>query len=143
QAVDHLIEARSLLQALLADEKYRNETSLSLMHNVTFDLSFQALFVGEPELANGAADTAVATANDDYGKLYPLSNKAHALMLLGRVSEAEACYRKHGATRINDRAWATAILEDFKLLKEAGISHPLMEKMRPVMETAVRTQTAK
>ena len=83
-----------------------------------------------------ARDFAMAlTASDEALELAPLyvsfqTNRAHALMMLGRIDEARAIYlRYRGQTVEGDETWETAIAGDFAEMRKAGITHPLMDEI--------------
>jgi tetratricopeptide (TPR) repeat protein len=56
------------------------------------------------------------------------ANRAHALMLLGRVDQARAIYLQYRGTQDvrNNKPWETVVLEDFAELRKANLTHPLM-----------------
>ena len=58
------------------------------------------------------------------------TNRAHALMLIGRLDEARAIYLKHRGERMpNDKEWETAIRDDFAELRGKGLTSPLMDEI--------------
>ncbi len=63
------------------------------------------------------------------------SNKAHALMFLGRLDEATRAYasgRGHfqkDNQGDNQKSWEKIIEADFAALRRAGLSHPFMKKI--------------
>jgi len=52
-------------------------------------------------------------------------------MFLGRVEEARALYLAHrGAKNVaGEKAWETAVTEDFAELRAAKLMHPLMDEI--------------
>ena len=64
-------------------------------------------------------------------KIWVHGNRAHALMLLGRVDEARALYlRYRGEKSVQaEKPWETVVLEDFAEMREAGLTHPLMNEI--------------
>jgi tetratricopeptide (TPR) repeat protein/CHAT domain-containing protein len=86
-------------------------------------LSWYALFARTPVEAVDASERAL--------KLIPAlwaidSNRAHALLLLGRTDEARKLYLAHKGKRISaasDETWEDAIAKDFDALRAAGIVH--------------------
>jgi len=57
------------------------------------------------------------------------SNRAHALMFIGRDEEAKALYLLHKGKPLSEtdnRLWEQVIAEDFAALGKAGLSHPMM-----------------
>jgi tetratricopeptide (TPR) repeat protein len=91
-------------------------------------LAYDFLMVETFARALEASDLAISLAPDE---LWPHTNRAHALMFLGRVDEARALYlRYRGEKNVqDDKPWETVILEDFAELRKAGLSHPLMEEI--------------
>jgi tetratricopeptide (TPR) repeat protein len=78
-------------------------------------------------------------AGDDGLKLTPSNNmldtnRAHALLFLGRTQEAEALYRKHLGESIGDKSWGETILDDLNALSAAGLSSPEFPAIRAMME---------
>jgi tetratricopeptide (TPR) repeat protein len=63
-------------------------------------------------------------------KIWFHTNRAHALMFLGRVDEARAVYLRYRGENVqNGKAWETVVLEDFAELRKAGLTHPLMDEI--------------
>jgi len=66
-------------------------------------------------------------ASTDTGKHYdpenlPLdTNRAHALMFLGRTDEADKLYASHHGKKIGEQTWEEVILDDFKALEAEGL----------------------
>jgi tetratricopeptide (TPR) repeat protein len=80
------------------------------------------------------ADQAITLAPAKVG-LY--TNRAHALMFLGRVEEARVLYLKYRGERNvrkdksseTAKSWEAAILEDFAELRQNGLTNPLMDEI--------------
>ena len=96
--------------------------------NVLGGLSHTLLFVRDFAKALESADEAIALAPDE---IWLHTNRAHALMFLGRVDEARALYLKHrGAKNVGGKgSWETVILDDFAELRKAGLTSPLMDEI--------------
>ena len=75
--------------------------------------------------ALGAADQAISLAPEE---IWLYSNRAHALMFLGRTGEARALYLKYRDKKdVQDgKSWPVVILEDFGDLRKNGLANPLM-----------------
>jgi tetratricopeptide (TPR) repeat protein len=75
-----------------------------------------------------AADQALAIAPD---LIYVYGNRAHALMLLGRVDEARALYLKYRGREkvVGEKSWETSVLDDFAEIRKARLTHPLMAEI--------------
>jgi tetratricopeptide (TPR) repeat protein len=79
-----------------------------------------------------AADQAIALAPN---KIWLYTNRAHALMFLGRIDEARALYQQYrGVKNVwRGKSWETAILEDFADLRMAGLTQPLMDEIEKAL----------
>lgn len=95
------------------------------------DLSFYALFAKRYQSALDAADRAIELRPND---LVPVTNRTHALMFLGRIDEARTNYLAHRGEKMRDHDWNYNILDDFKQLRKAGVSHPLMDEIESVLQ---------
>jgi tetratricopeptide (TPR) repeat protein len=93
------------------------------------NLAYRAILGRQFEFALKAADEAIAHAPD---KMWLYINRAHALMLLGRVGEARALYLKYRGRQkvMDDKSWEVAVLEDFAEMSKASLSHPLMDEIK-------------
>lgn len=131
------MESRALLDPLFAKDS-ANKQVKSLLSSVNFNLSFQSIFGRQFSEALSAAERAVELAEDDYGRVWPAGNKAHALMFLDRRQEARALYRQHASAVIGNRSWAAGILDDFRQFRAAAITHPLMEEVETLMNEALQ-----
>jgi tetratricopeptide (TPR) repeat protein len=90
-----------------------------------------------------ARDFAGALASSEAGRrldesYLPLdTNRAHALLFLGRTQEAEAIYLQHRGKKVganSDKKWEEAILEDFKALKKERVTHPEMMRIQKLLK---------
>jgi tetratricopeptide (TPR) repeat protein len=71
------------------------------------------------------SDEATALAPD---QLWLLSNKAHALMFLGRSEQARKIYIEHvGEAVSGGEKWERTILDDFATFKKLGMNNPEMK----------------
>jgi hypothetical protein len=85
--------------------------------------------------ALAAADLAISLAPNE---IWRYSNKAHALMFLGRVNEARAIYLQHrGEQSPGHKVWEEAILNDFAELRENGFTRPLMNEIQRLFNKPV------
>jgi TPR repeat protein len=88
-----------------------------------------ALFARDFALALSSAERAAALLPNDPGVE---ANRAHALMMLDRTAEARKLYlarRGRPAAPGSGKTWETVIAEDFRELRQAGITHPLMAEV--------------
>jgi hypothetical protein len=79
-------------------------------------------------IALECADQTLSLAPD---LIWLQGNRAHALMFLERGDAARAVYlRYRGEQRVvGDKSWEAAVLEDFTELRQAGLTHPLMDEI--------------
>lgn len=99
-------------------DKPNEYTSTSLV-----SLSFHAIFARQ---YNTALDAATRAIDLNPAKLEPYTNRAHALMFLGRADEAKTAYLAHRGEKMGKHDWNYYIADDFKQFRAAGITHPLM-----------------
>jgi len=56
--------------------------------------------------------------------------RAHAVMFLNNSNEARVLYKQHRVGKAApERTWQSVILEDFETMRDAGLSHPLMDEI--------------
>jgi TPR repeat protein len=114
------VEARETLR----DGKPGNET-VATLHG----LSWAALLAHEYARALAAAERARAIQP---GNLVAETNRAHALMLLGRDEEARAIYvanRGKSLLESGNLLWERVIADDFQALRNGGVTHPMMSEI--------------
>lgn len=88
-------------------------------------LSWYALFARQYADALDAAERSLKLKPD----LAEETNHAHALMMLGRTAEAKALYYAHKGEPLQGKTWQQVIVNDFGLLRNAGIKNSLMEEI--------------
>jgi hypothetical protein len=74
-------------------------------------------------------------------KLHPASlplqtNRAHALLFLGRTAEAEELYRKYIGQKIeadSQKTWEQVVLDDFDQLEKDGLHNPQFDRIRDIL----------
>jgi len=89
-----------------------------------------------------ARDFTGAVASADAGlkidpRYLPLeTNKAHALLFLNRVAEAEDIYRRNigKKMRTSRDLWQTVILDDFNQLEAGGLKRPEIDRFRTMLK---------
>ena len=89
-------------------------------------LSWYALFARQYATALDAAERSIKLKPDD---LEPETNRAHALMFLGRATEAKTIYVAHKGEPLNGKKWEEVIADDFVQLRKVGIESPLMAEI--------------
>jgi tetratricopeptide (TPR) repeat protein len=103
------------------------------------NLSWEALFARD---FNKAYDAATRSIKLDPSDPVPITNQAHALMLLGRTEEARAIYLAHKGESLQGKTWERVISEDFAKLRKAGITHPMMAETEDTLGTASQASAA-
>jgi TPR repeat protein len=96
------------------------------------NLAWEAVLARDPELALNAADSALQRRPD---LLWIESNRALALMYLGRAVEARTLFLSHKGKVLPDRdkLWEQVIGKDFEALRKAGIEHPQMAEIEAAL----------
>ena len=105
-------------------------------------LSRYALFAREFAQALDAAERALKA---DPELLWIATNRAHALMYLGRAAEAREAYLMHRDKRImqnENKTWQQVIGEDFDELRKAGLDHPQMAEIEAALGIATQVSKA-
>lgn len=128
-------EASILLRALQRDPDRKNfpDPTEMLIHSLG-NSSYHSLFAGQDKEALAVAEEALQLSP---GELSIMTNKAHALMYLGRTDEALRIYLEHKGKPLGSKTWDESIAADFAELKAAGRAHPLMDRV-PVAIGAAR-----
>jgi len=95
--------------------------------------SFFWLLAGQPPRALQTAETGLKI---DTSHLPLDAHRAHALLFLGRVAEAEEIYRRHIGAKMDDdkTTWERTILGDFDALEKAGVDHPEFPRLRTLLK---------
>ncbi len=91
-------------------------------------LSYNFVLARDFAKALEAADLAIKLKPE---MIWVHSNRAHALMLLGRTDQARALSLKYRDQKNvqDDKPWTTVILDDFADLRKKGLTDPLMTKI--------------
>jgi TPR repeat protein len=99
------------------------------------DVAWLAIHTREFTKALAAADRAHALLPTD---LSIESNRAHALMFVGRLEEAQALYLAHKGDHLPEvnKSWDQVITEDFADFRKAGLTHPMMEDIEKQLSVA-------
>ncbi|MEQ9690585.1 MAG: hypothetical protein RLO48_12710, partial [Bauldia litoralis] len=105
------------------------------------NVAWASLFTGDLDGSEAASREALALVP---GEAVFLTRLAHALMLAGRIAEADAIYLGRRGTMVGDRSWEDVIVTDFAALRADGVSHPHMAEIEQTFsETdAVRDESA-
>jgi Tfp pilus assembly protein PilF len=62
------------------------------------------------------------------------ATRAHAMMFIGREDAAEKLYLHYRGQKIGGDLWESAVVADFNKYRQAGRSHPLMDKVERLFE---------
>ena len=82
--------------------------------------------------ALAAAERAHALLPDN---LWIETNRAHALMFLGREQDAHVIYLDYKGKRLSDDAsWESVIANDFAEFRKAGLRHPMMADIEKALD---------
>jgi tetratricopeptide (TPR) repeat protein len=74
------------------------------------------------------SDEAIAIVPDE---LLLYTNRADALMLLGKIGEARTLYLAHRGQQLGDgRVWEQGVVGDFDELRKIGVVNPLMDEIQ-------------
>ena len=123
-------EAYRLSKKKLADTEAIDLKTYGKAGKLTSDAlashSWYTLFAHQYAESLAAADRSITLGHDI---LVPQTNRAHALMMLGRTDEARQEYAAHKGEKIGDKIWEKVIDDDFSALRKAGITHPLMDEI--------------
>ncbi len=90
----------------------------------TGQMSWYALFANRPENAVKWADASLAKKA---GNMVGLTNRAHGLLLTGKLEEALQLYEKPASMDLTE--WVSVLADDFAQLKAAGMERPEMDQV--------------
>ena len=67
---------------------------------------------------------------------------AHSYLFDNQFDKAKAIYLENKNARLRDdeRTFSQAVLDDFKELEEAGVTHPDMEKIKALIASETKAQ---
>jgi predicted Zn-dependent protease len=100
------------------------------------DLAWYAVLAGEFTQALDAADRGLKA---DPGLIWIATNRAHALMFLGKAAEARQVYLAHKDSQVRqqgNKTWQQGIAEDFAELRKIGREHPQMAEIEAALGIA-------
>ena len=134
EGVNQREKTAQTFRKLVGDTRYDQDKLKKLLHSELSGLSFHALFAGRYGLALTAAEEALQIDPTD---LAPATNKAHALMYLGRPEEARSLYLEHkGKPVFANRVWDQEIVNDFQKFINAKQVHPMMSEVTKLLTPA-------
>ncbi len=98
------------------------------------DLAWYELLYRKPREAIEASLKALEWSPDNAVTIK--TNLAHGYLFDNQFDKAKAIYLENKDTKLPDeRTFSQAVLEDFKELQEAGVTHPDMEKIKALLIT--------
>lgn len=125
-----IIKIRQKIKSHYVHEAKKGTQNNSAYEEITENLgslSWNYLLTKQYDKAYESAAEALKT---DPSKIWVKTNLAHALLLSGKKERAETIYLVNANQILNqDRSFGTAVIDDFKRLKEHGISHPYMKSI--------------
>jgi tetratricopeptide (TPR) repeat protein len=132
-AAGHYTEALQMQERLAAatetlDNKEEGKSGEATARGLQ-NVAWRALFAREFTKALTVTDRAHALLPNE---LSIETNRAHALLFLGRGEEAKALYLAHKGKPLpgqHGRLWQGAIVQDFAKFREAGLTHPMMAEI--------------
>jgi len=121
-----LVIRQCLAKANPTNAQWRRDLEISI--SKIGDVAYKLVLARDFTAALAAADQAIALSS---GEVWLHTNRAHALMFLGRTDEARMLYLQYrGEKNVDgDKSWEALILEDIAELRKAGLAHPLMEEI--------------
>jgi uncharacterized protein YecT (DUF1311 family) len=107
------------------------------------ELGWYQLFNRKPREAIAASLKALELSPDDAATIR--TNLAHGYLFDNQFEKAKAIYLDNKNTKLRDdeRTFSQAVLDDFKELEEAGITHPDMEKIKHLLPASPKSDTEK
>jgi TPR repeat protein len=125
-------------QAAEAEELAEQKSIGKATAGANNSLAWYRLFARDFHGALAAAEKALSVSPDS---LVYATNKAHALMFLGRIDEARSIYLGHKGESLEGLgSWEAVILKDFQELEAAGVTHPQMLKFKTQLSSTLKLQ---
>jgi tetratricopeptide (TPR) repeat protein len=107
-----------------------------LLGNAYLGLSWSQLFTRDFSGALTSTD-AGEKLKVDKSDLHIDTNRAHALLFLGRIPDANAIYLGNSGKKIapnSDETWNDAVLQDFDDLEKGGLTSPEFARLRKLLQ---------
>ncbi len=120
--------------AYVQGETQNGSERLTSLYNAYLGLSWYQLFTRD---FAGALTSAEAGKKLNASDIHIDTNRAHALLFLGRTSEADAIYLGNSGKKMDpnsDQTWNDAILKDFDDLEKGGITSPEFARLRKLLQ---------
>ena len=128
---DGLVIARRLVAADRSNTQWQSD--LLIGTGALGILAYKFLLSRAFATALESTDQAIALSPET---LWFQAVRSHALMFLGRADEARTTYlRYRGQQRVDgDKSWDAVVLGDFVELRQAGLTHPLMDEIESLFD---------
>jgi tetratricopeptide (TPR) repeat protein len=130
EALKSYRDSLAIAERLAASDRSNTAWQDDLQYSISIigDLAYRFVLARNFARALEACDLVIPLAPD---KIWLRTNRAHALMFLGRADEAKALYLRYRGEKNaqNGKPWETIVLEDFAELRKAGLTHPLMDEI--------------
>lgn len=125
-------EQRQLVSLVKRNEWMTDADRAKELASDFVDLSWYQLLAKD---YSGALASSEEGLKMDPKKIALDTNRAHALLFLGRIKEAEDLYRKHLGEQIGKKTWGEIILADLRTFEENGLANPDFAKVREIVES--------
>jgi len=103
------------------------------------EVGWYQLFNRKPRESIVASQKALELAPDDTVVIN--TNLAHAYLFDNQLEKAKAIYLENKDAKVDDhRTFSQAVLDDFKELQEAGVTHPDMENITTLLTTETKAR---
>ena len=130
---DEAVEAGKKAIALALREPHDDAKQKRALVSGYLSLSWCQLFTRDFAGALASAETG---EKFDKGNLFLETNRAHALLFLGRTQEAEDIYVGNRGKKLDpqqDDIWDEAVLKDFNDLEAGGLKSPEIARLRKLL----------
>jgi tetratricopeptide (TPR) repeat protein len=129
-ALASVTEAYGLVQAEVAKAHPKVDENLA---TIAGNLAYEMLFTGDYAKALSLAEQGLDL---DPQLIWIETNRAEALMFLGRIAEARAIYLQYRHFVLSDgKQWEDDVQSDFALLRAAGHTSPLMDEIEKAFQS--------
>ena len=134
-------------EAVDAQKNYVAWLQRETNHDAAWSNSLSGAYVGLAWFQIFTHDFAGSLASSDEAlKLNPKdlaaqTNRAHALLFLGRTKDADAIYLGHRGEKVfanSDEKWEDAILGDFDDLEKGGVANPNFARLRALLKAPAK-----
>ncbi len=129
---DNLAVRQALAEALPDDPDIRRKLA-----GAYANVAFAELFAGDFAGSEAASRKAMELAP---GETVFTTNLAHALMLEGRLEDADALYLGNRGIDLGGRRWEDVIRADFDALRRQGVEHPHMAEIERLYDTTAEAR---